>query len=676
MYQRRSIVISCLLGALAVTAAVVIIGGLLFADRDKALISEPASGYDQLMLNISFADTECSVRIWQDENGCYYFFLPSGVEGRRMVFGNLGSGSVLRLDDNFLTKHDPVSDFVEYGKTYEMQMTVSDDVSPMDAVQVVFMKSDGVPSLYIDTESGSLEAIHADKENRESAFLLLVDAEGNREYIDNIEYIKTRGNSTFYRDKKTYQIKLSKEYAFLGMAEAKRWVLQANAIDDSLIKNSTVFGFAGNYTTVPSIHGEYVDLYMNGDYLGNYYVCEKIEVGENRLNITDLGKKTEDVNFEGNYRNTELYVSEGGMIKATAGLQNPVDITGGYLVEFISGGKYEDAVNAFMTDAGTCYEILSPDPATIEQAEYIRNLFSEMESAMAQSDGINPETGKHYSEYLDVDSWTTKYVIEEVFHDRDASTASMYFYKDADSVDTHIFSGPMWDYDRTFGSYGYASQSLLLDGAQNIDSCGIYVVPLMQFPEIQELVHDKFRQYILPYAEYLARADIYIRSQSIRESLEMDRQRWPMVYGHYADIDATRDYMISYLEQRVDFLQDVWLEGEEYCVVKFIDYHGNVCAEYSVKKGECLESVPEVVSAVAFFMGWYDADSLTAFDIRLPIYNNMTLCSEWFDIDLLLTNGLNMAEMDISQVDPESLRNIADMIEAQQQENGLEESAD
>ena len=673
MYHRKSIIISCLLGAMSVLAAVVF---LLYLSRDKEPVSESAVCYDQLMLNVSFTDTECRVRIWEDEEGCYYFFLPSGIEDKRIVFGNLGSDSILRLGDNLLTGDDSISDIVEYGRAYEMQMTVSDDVSPLGAVQVVFMKSDGIPSLYIDTESGSLEAIHDDKENKERAFLLLVDAEGNREYADNLEYIKGRGNSSFDRAKKSYQIKLSNEYAFLGMAEAKRWILQANAIDDSLIKNSVIFDFAEKYTTVPSIHGEYADLYINGDYLGNYYICEKIEVGENRVNITNLEEKTEEVNFEGSYQNAELYVSEDGMIKATAGLQNPDDITGGYLVEYIGGGAYETVDNAFMTDSGLCYEILSPDPATIEQAEYIRSLFNETEIAIAQPDGINPETGKHFSEYLDVDSWTSKYVMEEVFHDRDANRASMYYYKDSDEVDTHIFSGPMWDYDRTFGSYGYGYQTLFLDGAQKIDYCGLHVTQLMQFPEIQEQVRDKFRQYFLPYAEYLVRADIYTRSQAIRASLEMDRRRWPQVFGHYADIDAARDYMMSYLEQRVDYLQDVWLEDEEYCTVRFTDYDGNIFAEYTVKKGECLESLPEVVSPVAFFINWYDVTSGTAFDKRLPIYNDMTICSEWLDVDILLTNGLNMAEMDISQMDPEILRNLADIIEAQQRESGLDEGND
>ena len=35
-----------------------------------------------------------------------------------------------------------------------------------------------------------------------------------------------------------------------------------------------------------AIDSAYVDLWLNGEYAGNYLLCEKIEVGENRVDIS------------------------------------------------------------------------------------------------------------------------------------------------------------------------------------------------------------------------------------------------------------------------------------------------------------------------------------------------------------------------------------------------------
>lgn len=663
MQQRKSILLSCLICVLALGAAT---GVLIVRGRVDGPVSEPATAYDQLLLNISFQDVECQVRLWQSEDGVYYFFLPSGAENNKVFFGNLGDKGILQLDTYVYSGRTSILEGIEYGRRYEMQLSLSTDDQPLAPVPVIFLKSEDIPALFINTETGSLEDIHADKSVKEKANLLLVENDGSKVFSDELEYIKTRGNATFYKDKKTYQIKLSRDYAFLGMLAARKWVLQANAMDDSLIKNDTVFQFTEEYTSVPSIQGRYVDLYVNGDYLGNYYLCEKVEVGENRLNITDLEEKTERINLDSSYQNAVLYVSENGNIKATEGLENPEDITGGYLVEYIGAEKYDACNNAFRTNAGYCYEIISPAPATVEQAEYICDLFNQMEMAIAQDDGIHPETGRHFSEYIDVDSWASKYVIEEVFYNLDSSGASVFFYKDIDSKDYHIFAGPMWDYDRTLGSYGYGKLPLYLDGVQRVGKCGLYVDAMMQHGEVSDLVYEKFSQFFLPYVHYLAKADIYRRSEAIRTSLEMDRIRWPEVYGHYTDIDAARDYMVCFLEKRVAFLEEVWLEGEVYCDVSFLDYYGTTIAQYSVKRGEHLETIPELTTYTSLFNGWYDVKSGAAFDARLPVLENVTYQSQWIDLSVVLINGLNMAELDISDVDPEILRQLADIIEEQQ----------
>lgn len=665
MTQRKSIIISSLICVLMLVAVSAI---LLWLSKVEDAGVTPASSYAELKLRIDLPAGEQCINIWQSEEGIYYFFLPSGSENYEISFRNLCGDCTLWLDSASYRSDNSTLNNIEFSKVYEMQLKPSKTDTAIEAAQVVFMKSDKLPSLFIDTASGNMDAIHADKEVKERASVSLVGANGNREYLGSIEYITARGNSTFLSvDKKSYLLKFNRAETLLDMPGAKKWILLANAFDDTKIKNEIVFQFAATYSTVPSIQGRYVDLYLNGDYAGNYYLCEKIEVDENRLNITDLEQKTEDINFDGSYQNLVSYVSADGKIKAMQGLDNPEDITGGYLIEHIPAYRYEEFSNAFMTDSGHCFAIVSPQPATVEQAEYICSYFNEMEAALQQDDGIHPVAGKHFSEYIDLDSWTSKYLMEEVFHDPDAMDSSLYFYKDLDSVDAHIYAGPMWDYDRAMGSYG--SKNKTLDNARQVGGYGVYVQEMMQHQEVKEQVFDKFRECFVPYITNLLPADVYRLSKEIQPSVEMDKIRWSQVKGYYADFEASCDYLVWFLEQKVDFLKETWLEDEQFCTVTFLDYYGNVYAQYTVKKGECLNTVPAITTYAAIFNGWYTVDDWIELDIRRPILQDVTYQADWVGMDLLLLNGAGVAGIDISEIDPEVLRNMADQLEQLQAES-------
>lgn len=617
MNQKKSIFISCLGGGLLL--AVVILISCLGTKGEETV--RTAENCTQLKLYVNFPSGIEKINIWQKEDGNFYFFLPAGAENCELTFGNLSDDSFVELEGAVFGARDDISIFLDalpLGGTLELTMRT--DGKEPETVNVRFMRSENIATMFINTASGTMDSIHADKNVKETASLHLLDGAGNRCYAGTLEYIKTRGNSSWGLEKKPYQIKLAKEAKLLNMPSAKRWILIPNMVDDTLIKNELVYRYAERYTTVPSIQGQYVDLYVNGEYRGNYYLCEKIEVSKTRLDITDLEAATEAVNYDGMYEAASLYVSEDGNIKAVQGLDNPKDITGGYLLEHISDIEYERVENAFRTGSGECYSIVSPSPATVEQAEYICGLFNEMEAAMTQENGINPVTGKHFSEYLDIESWASKYVMEETFNDPDADETSMYFYKDSDSVDPLIYSGPMWDYDRALGCWGNGISIYNADNARRVGSWGIYVQKLMKFKEVSDLVYGKFEAEMVPYVEYIALADIYKLNQWIEASAEMDEIRWNANFGYYQTRSDNLDYTIWFLKTKAGYLREYWLGGEEYCTVTFLDYDGQIYKSYRIKKGECLGEVPNASCHVAVFAGWYVQGGICL------IWQNCRLC--------------------------------------------------
>ncbi len=330
----------------------------------------------QLALSVRYGNDQEYIHIWQDENGDCYFFLPANVSLENAGIANLGRGASLWLDDVLYRKSAGLAG-IECGRAYEARMQTAD--GRVSSKSLIFMQSENLSALFINTESGVLDNIHADKTVKEAADLYLYDEDGKKEYGKGISYIRCRGNTTFYEmEKKSYQIRFPREESLLGMEKAEKWVLLANSKDGSFLRNKIIYDFAGEYSDVEGMEGRYVDLYLNGQYEGNYYLCEKVEVGAGRVDIRDLEELNKTVNSEGTVKNAGTYLADDGSFKAVEGLTNPADITGGYLVVLSMGG-YDDCRSGFTTSRGHSFKIVSPEAASVEQVAYIQNLFNEFE---------------------------------------------------------------------------------------------------------------------------------------------------------------------------------------------------------------------------------------------------------------------------------------------------------
>lgn len=129
--------------------------------------------------------------------------------------------------------------------------------------------------------------------------------------------IKGRGNSTWGYPKKPYTLKLQNKFSFFGMPSAKKWVLLANFRDRTLIRNALAFEVARQTDLKWTPQGRFVDLFLNGVFQGNYYLCEKIENKKNRLNLAAGSILIEfdehernDISFRTIYKNFPVVVKD------------------------------------------------------------------------------------------------------------------------------------------------------------------------------------------------------------------------------------------------------------------------------------------------------------------------------------------------------------------------------
>ncbi len=388
-----------------------------------------------------------SIRWWYSSlTRKYHLFLPAGADVSSMRIWFKSQAESIGAGEETIRSGDK-ADFLKPGTEIIL------DAGSRYTFSV--MQSKNVPAMFISTESGSLRKIHSDKDHEETGSMILLNADGAIAYHGMLDQIKGRGNSTFAYPKKPYQIKLAESTDLYGMGKARTWVLLANYEDNSLLRNKIAFALAQAVGMDYTSKCQAVDLYINNDYLGAYLLCEKVEIGDARIDIANLEKATEEANEKPleKYRPYGMDKQFTGRSKGFQIPNNPEDITGGYLLELEKPHRYEPEVSGFKTRKGLPVVIKEPGYVSKAQADYISSIIQAFENAIFSRDGIDPAGGKHYTELADMDSLVKKYILEEVSKNFDANRTSFFLYKPADNQNTRFFAGPAWDYDIAFGNF-------------------------------------------------------------------------------------------------------------------------------------------------------------------------------------------------------------------------------
>lgn len=578
---------------------------------------------------------EFKISLWQSNEGNCYFFLPGFAKGKGLILDSAPSGSI--YIGNTEIKEGDVLREISGERVYKLSVPGDNDVEGLEA-ELIFMYSSELPVLSLSTNSGSMELIDAEKGNEEAGGAILYDQRGTKLYEGQAESIKGRGNSTWGLAKKPYQIKLCEDVDFFGFGKAKAWNLLANGYDETRLRNQIVLGLAKALGMSYVPEGQMVDLYINDNYWGNYYLIEKVRVDEGGVAIRDMEKLTEAVYSPEELEMLEPVQNEDGSRKWVEVGLSVEDISGGYLLERELKARFKMELSGFVTDQGDCYTLQSPLYASKEQVNYIADLMQEFQDAIEEEDGIHPVTGKHYSEYIDVDSFIQKYLVEEISKNYDGGVTSSYFYKPQDLVSKKIFAGPVWDYDVVFGNCNLDKIASNPVGITRLND-HVYgtdvFVRLYEKEDFYDRMTKMYEEKALPYLDGLLERGIDRMVAESRNSAQMDSIRWEELenrYQYYEEYDNDVRYLKYFLNERRDFLNKVWLEGESYHNVNFV-VDGEIWQIFCIKDGETPEAepIPARYSAGSLFMGWFTKDGVP-YDIYKPIYEDMTFHASWQEL--------------------------------------------
>lgn len=236
-------------------------------------------------------------------------------------------------------------------------------------------------------------------------------------------YIKGRGNTTWSSThKKPYRLKLYNKGKPLGLDKGKSWNLLNNYRDSTLMCNAMAMKI-GHILGIPfTNHMLPIDLYLNGEYRGNYTFTEKIGIANNSVDSEEeLG----------------AYILEFDT----------------YLFEDPYSNKYQEKYKDSSAVFHLPFCVAEPDLEDLSE-EQAANFFSKTKLELkALEEAIMKKDSDDILNSIDVEMLAKTFFVYDVTFNNEVNwPKSVYFYK-LDTLGSLFNMGPLWDFDLSFGQY-------------------------------------------------------------------------------------------------------------------------------------------------------------------------------------------------------------------------------
>ena len=395
---------------------------------------------------------------------------------------------------------------------------------------------DGIPRMDITLADITLEEI----DNNEKALkydgnTVDLTSQSGIFQFDNVQ-ISGHGNSTWVQTKKPYDLKFEKKVNLLGLGKAKKWVLLANALDDTQLRNDIAYYVGRMLGGDWMQNGEFVELYIDGDYRGLYYLVQKVEIAKNLIDLND-----------------------------------PL----GVVVELDN-----------LHTGGICYKAYDENCLVVKDLVDEENLAPAMRDFLDSFNALEiaAEAGDYEAveKLIDVESFAKYYLVSEFTSNPDAYNTSWHLYKDG--VMDKIHAGVYWDYDLALSNARWGGSEFFLPedvrtrekfafGWKDYDKDGFetelevdkltskLIYYLMRMPEFRKVVDDIFAEKMCGRGEELL-GWIEQRVAMIDEARQRDLSRWDK-----SDVNQESEKLINWVMRRFRH---------------FENEYGNNCVNYDI----------------------------------------------------------------------------------------------
>ncbi len=471
-----------------------------------------------------------------------------------------------------------------YDFTKPVTITLSSeelDFSTEYTAKLSQLNDTGLPVVYVNTPSAITS-----KDDWTEGCQFYIDADGRQSWDGTVNFedlaameceVKGRGNTTWAFNKKPYAIKLGSKAEVLGMPKHKRWVLLANAIDMSMMRNIVGFeiakivfnrnGVANSRGNVWTPRGHSVELVLNGEHKGNYLLCEQIKIDENRVDIAEVKDPTTATSEQGylieadrlwgsdetemlwwvSERATTLYGPEADPLTQTNKYFYP-DAKATY--QYMGGTTYTPAMgNTDANIAGVGYAfkfgLKSPDDGDLGENgagkstaafKWINERFIEVENLIFERTGFHPWSDTEHpnypqeyydevSKYIDINSFVDYFIINEVVLNHELNNpGSVYMYYNP--TDQKIYAGPIWDLDWTTFKDAAGRMNVVTGFNSFIIANSIWYVRLITCVPFQNKVKERWNAVKPQLEAFVSSGSVTTLKNYLTKSAEYNWKMW------------------------------------------------------------------------------------------------------------------------------------------------------
>ncbi len=476
---------------------------------------------------------------WYDKDGTRFFFMPTCTDADTVeIYNAYGTDATI----NGVTIPPSSIGVVNYEEGKEYNVTANNKT-----YTAKFMLSSAEAAVFINNPSDFngmdlWDYLTDDKENYASATAAALDDEGG---IDNtsIKKIKGRGNTSWNASKKGFNINYDSAISLDGMQKCKKFSIISNFQDPALSRNRVLYDLADAVGVPYASDSRFTEIYINGEYIGNYMMCEKVDVGKNTL-IPDVDEE-DYLNYVDGSQKDFSFVCE------------------------IDNAPSADDFNITMGNRNKVTmkspELESGDPDYNAVKNYIKNKYDTMWNKITSN-------ASDVDDYIDIESLAQVYLINEYGKNWDSGAGSFYFvFKPDENGHYKFFASPVWDYDNSLGNAngvesdlrtlgindykeptgwfsklknGYSGPNFLADSIKNCDALND-IIPTIWFEQFLPELEKFFNEQDINNAE-LYSADVYY--DFLKDSAKMNYIRWDMVTdtGWIADHTSLRQIYATY----------------------------------------------------------------------------------------------------------------------------------
>ncbi|MCR5720097.1 MAG: CotH kinase family protein, partial [Lachnospiraceae bacterium] len=233
-------------------------------------------------------------------------------------------------------------------------------------------------------------------------------------------------------------------------------------------------------------------------------------------------------------------------------------------------------------------------------------------------------TGEDIGDYIDLDSWADRYLIDEIFENYDAGVTGSYMYVTVSEGEVSpVYAGPVWDYDNCAGNIkndcGTTVNPRIIYAAQNSRSNTVPVLwykALLDNKDFYEKIKERYVTFYSPLIHELCEGKLNERAKELENLIIPDSARWG--YGEEY-IKATDDF-IRHMTLRVAFLDEYFEDPGAFRSVTFKTNDDTPYVRVYVKNGEKLipdhtEELPEDFKDYH----WYDTLDYSESDLSAEV---------------------------------------------------------